>query len=136
MRDTTESRAVQTAHLELLAKPMRCRVTRDECLDPVIQGKRGNVHVDGLGYSVAVLAPTRHGWNLAKEKTTGFCQVRQDGDTEGVLHVPVLPNKGQAVVIRRLIKAHKVKECSPETLERLRASSRLHGFKPVAGTLF
>ena len=123
MQNISESRIAEAAQMESLAKFMHCRVTRDECGDAVIQGKAGNIHVDGSGYSVAVMLDSSQQWTWAKKRLR-FCQVRQDGDEEGVLHLAQLPTPEQAETLRDILSVHKIPEYTPETLELKRSLMR------------
>jgi hypothetical protein len=107
-----------------LASAMRAKVTRDQCGDRIIAGRYGNIHEDGTGFLIAVLDQSANGrpkrWGNIKRKLA-FCQLRQDGDSEGCLHLPRLPNRAEAALIRWAIGAKKRKEYGEATLARLRA---------------
>jgi len=107
-----------------LAEAMNVRVKRDECHDLVIQGKRGNIHEDGTGYSVAVLLGSARAWTAAKRKLAGFCELRQDCDWEGVLFMPAIPGPEALAALRGILKIHKVPQYSVEVLERKRQIAR------------
>jgi len=106
--------------LQLLADVLRVSAGRDECHDPIIHGKRGNVHVDGTGYSVAIMLTTARQWTTTKKKLSQFCSLRQDGDTEGVVFLPKLPTRRQATILRKIIGLRKRPNYSPEVLEAKR----------------
>ena len=95
---------------------MNAKIRRDDCGDPVIAGKHGNIHTDGTGYSVAVMLNTARLWHAAKTKLTGFSILRQDGDTEGVVYLPALPNKKQATTLRHVLGVRKTTVMSASTL--------------------
>ena len=117
----------ERAQIDRLASVMHCRFTRDDCADYVIQGQSGNIHIDGAGYSVAVMLETKMQWTYALRALHKFCELRQRGDTEGVLHMAGLPTPAQAEALREALGVKKRRECSDETLERLRNM----GFKPA-----
>ena len=116
--------------METLAKSMHVTLQRDECGDYVVQGRRGNIHADGAGYLVSVMCPTAEGWNIAKREFGAFCRVTQDGDTEGVLHMPALPTPEQAALLRLRLEIHKIKELSAETIEAIKARTAAYRFNP------
>ena len=123
MRDTAESRAIEKQRIEALAALMKVRFSRDACGDWYIEGRRGNIHADGNGYSVAVMLDTARQWTAAKGKLAGFCEVRQDGDTEGVLYMHVLPTTARSVILREVVHVPKIREVSDEEKARLAAMS-------------
>jgi len=118
----------ERSHIAALAAALHCRFTRDDCADYVIQGQSGNIHVDGAGYSVAVMLETKMQWTYALKALRKFCELRQRGDTEGVLHMASLPTPAQAEVLREALGVKKRRECSDETLERLRTAGLAHRF--------
>ena len=110
--------------IERLAKCMRVRFRRDECGCACIIGKQGNIHEDGAGYSLLVMLDTARKWSAAKAKLKGFCQLRQDGDTEGVLYLARLPTLEQAEMLRTVLGIRKVPDYSLELLESKREAMR------------
>lgn len=119
-------------HMEALAAALTARLHRDQCGDYCVEGRRGNIHADGTGYSIAVLCPTARGWNVAKGKLAAFCRVTQDGDTEGVLHMPTLPIAEHAALLRDTLRIRKIKELSEETIEAIKARTAAYRFKASA----
>lgn len=106
-------------HLIALAEVLRARVRRDECGDSVIIGRRGSVHGDGQGFSVAVMLDTPRQWTAAKAKLQRFCQVRQDGDSEGVVFMAAVPDAAGCALLRDLLRIPQLRRLKPETRTRL-----------------
>lgn len=67
-----------------LADKLRCKHTKDAYNDPVIEGKRGNIHQDGTGFGVAVMLGSIRAMNFAHEVLRTFLTRRQHGDSECV----------------------------------------------------
>ena len=126
MRDTTQDRAQERVHMERLAAAMKVRARRDECGDPTIQGRTGNIHVDGAGYLVAVMLGTARQWHFAKQKLRAFCPLRQAGDSEGALYMATILTAEQAEVLREVLGVRKRREVSEAERERLAGLSRAH----------
>lgn len=61
--------------------------------------------------------PSGRPWNLAKAKL-GFCQVTQDGDWEGCLHLDHLPTAAEAETIREVLGIRKRRHLSDDARER------------------
>ena len=119
-------------HMQAPADVLHARVRRDAYNDQVIEGRRGNIHADGNGYSVAVMLASARTWNVAKLTLQGFCELRQNGDTEGVLHLPKLPTPEQAAVLRKLLRIRKRPALTVETVERLRKQAAFLKPRPAA----
>lgn len=112
--------------MKKLAKLMRVHVRRDPCGDVVIQGKRGNIHLDGAGgYSVAVMLKTARKWNIVRPALLAFCELQRDGNTEGLLSMSKLPAPAQAEYLREVLRARNIPENAPEVMERLRKHGRI-----------
>lgn len=97
------SRTTEKTHLEILAAKLGARVTLDSARDWHIARGRGNIHVDGAGYSV--YADLGHGRTL--EAIRRHCErvgatVRQCGDREMVAHVPNA-KRGSISLIKRML---------------------------------
>ncbi|HEY3319243.1 MAG TPA: hypothetical protein VGP72_02060 [Planctomycetota bacterium] len=116
--------------IEVLAKNLRAHVKLDPCRDPVIQGRCGNIHADGSGYSVAVMLQTARQWTSAKNKLR-FCVVRQDGDTEGVVLLATKPTRSQAAVLRQILGIKKRPDFSAATLAAKRAAFKKSAQTPM-----
>ena len=125
MKNTDASRKEESEQMQRLANRMKCRVTHDECGDAVISGKSGNIHVDGAGYSVSVLLETGQQWTWAKKSLCEFSMLRQDGDTEGVVHMKRLPSPEHAETLRLMLRIPKLFEFTPEVLEKKRECARI-----------
>ena len=95
------------------------QLTRDECGDYRIQGQRGHIYVDGEGYLLVIHAGTARMWTEAK-RALHRCQVTQDGDDEGCLHMDHLPDEKEAAEIRHYLKLRKRRDDTPETLDRIK----------------
>ena len=93
-------------------------LSRDECGDWRISGRYGHIYVDGRGWLLYV---TNRRWSWAKARHD-FCELRQDGDDEGCLHLRALPTPPQAATIRDVLGMHKRKATTPNRIERLRSS--------------
>jgi hypothetical protein len=73
---------------------------RDACGDYAIIGKDGHIYADGAGYLLCVSTDeSARRWGFVK-KRLAFCQLRQDGDDEGALHLDRLPTPAEAEAIR------------------------------------
>ena len=106
--------------MEALAAALGAHVRRDPCNDPVIEGRRGNIHVDGVGCIVAVMLASARQWTAAKAKLLDFCELRQNGDAEGVLHLAALPTPAQARLLRGVLRIRKRQQYSPAVLQEKR----------------
>lgn len=111
-------------HVDRLAGVLGAKARRDECGDACIVGKRGNIHADGTGFSVAVMLDTARAWAAARKKLGRFCRLVAAGDTEGVLHLPGLPTREQAAALRAVLGIAKRPVYTPELLEAKRAVAR------------
>lgn len=109
--------------MELLGRAACAKVKVDRCLQPMIEGRYGNIHVDGAGWLVAVTDPSTAGrprrWGNVKARLA-FCELRQNGDSEGCLRLARLPSRAEGKLLRWAIGAAKVFEYAPEVLERKR----------------
>jgi hypothetical protein len=101
----------------------------DGCGEWAIIGKLGQIVVDGSGFLLCVTTDeSARRWFNVKQRLA-FCHLKQDGDTEGCLHLDHLPNKTQARAIREALGIRKRRYVSPaamvqaiSTLERSRAA--------------
>jgi hypothetical protein len=108
---------------------------RDECGDPRIVGKLGHIYaVPGTldrpkaeGFLIYFRGAPEYeeptdsqAWTWAKKLLEPFCQVTQDGDTEGILFLDRLPTKKEAEAIRDKLVIRKRVEYDEETLARKR----------------
>lgn len=92
--------------LSELAVLLGCKLGRD-CGDSYITARNGTIHLDGHGFSVAILLDSARKWNGVKAKLLPFCTLKQDGDTEGVVHLKSIPTKTKAGVLRRALGIRK-----------------------------
>lgn len=102
-----------------LAQALKTRVRRGQDGEPVIEGRRGNIHEDGQGYSLFAGFKTAKGLNRCRAAFAAFARLRQEGDTEGVWHMPALPTPEQARLIRYWLRVPKRRQAAPGTAERL-----------------
>lgn len=98
---------------------------RDPCNDPVINGRRGNIHQDGEGFLVFVSLKTIRQWTEVKKKLLPFCTLRQDGDTEGVVKLAGLPTPVQVSTLRDCLQIRQNPDLTDEQRERLRQNPPL-----------
>ena len=126
-----QKKDIEHAQIEALANVMRCRFSRDVCGDYMIQGQSGNIHIDGAGYSVFIQATGARAWHTVQAKLAGFCELRQNGDQEGVFHMASLPTPTPTPtrLLCSALRVHKIKKVSAETLQRLRTMGKAHTFK-------
>ena len=117
--------------LTRLAAALSARISRDPCGDPIIRGRTDKalfvenaVHVDGQGWSIMVSFETPRRWMAAKRKLMQFCAPRQDGDTEGTVHLARLPTPEQARLLRKLLGVRKIRVDKSTTLARLTLRGR------------
>jgi hypothetical protein len=105
---------------------------RDECGDWAVFGKHGHIYaVSGTldrpkteGFQIyfrgaGEFEARPHAWTWAK-KALSFCQVTNDGDTEGMLFLDRLPDAVEAGIIRDKLVIRKRTEYSEEVLARKR----------------
>ncbi len=108
---------------------------RDQCGDWAIVGKAGHIYVDGLGFLLYVTtgeSPRR--WNNIKRRLA-FCQLNQDGDDEGCLHLDRLPTPTEAALIREALGIRRKRNVTAEARDQLaRARSLLN--RPETGPPF
>jgi hypothetical protein len=112
---------VDQEHMARLGEVMEVRVPRDAVIKGRIDKAKyveNTIHFDGR-YIVMASFETVRQWSAAKRALGSFCQLRQDGDMEGVLFMPVLPTLAQAKTLRRLLGIRKKRVDRPETVERL-----------------
>mgnify|MGYP001159160100 CR=1 FL=1 len=118
MLNTTESRELERSHIQALATAMCVHSYTDPCGDPFIKGSKGNIHTDGSGYSVYVQRKTKKTWTNAKKLLTPFCILKQDGDVDGVLHLPSIPPSEHLTTLRECLRVRKIIQYTPEVLEK------------------
>ncbi len=118
--------------MEKLAELMCVKVSIDECRDRVIEGKCGNIHVDGDGgpggYCVALLCGTARRLRRALEKVASFSRVGVVGDGEAVVYVGGDISRSDAVVLRSVLGVKKRRVLSSEQRERLAEVGRRSRF--------
>lgn len=112
--------------IEELALSMRVNTTKDVYSDRMIEGRRGNIHEDGKGFSIFIGLNNRAPMDRAHDSLSKFCERRQNGDTEGV-YFSRLSNltRDQIKTLVRLLKIRQKRQYSPEVLEKMRANGRL-----------
>ena len=95
---------------------------RDECGDWAIKGTEGRIYTwgDDATWLLVVHCRSARHWTATKQKL-GFCDVTQDGDTEGCLRLTSLPTPEQAIAIREVLGIRKRAEFAPDALEQMRA---------------
>lgn len=109
-----------------LASDLKVRAVRDACGDPVIDGRHGNIHNDGEGFSVAVMCDTARKWSSVRGSLAALGELRQNGDTEGVFHVKYpFSGRRNRTILRKSIGAKKIKDMPPSVLANLRRGNRL-----------
>jgi hypothetical protein len=111
---------------------------RDECGDWAVFGKLGHIYaIPGTlnrpnteGFQIYFRgAPefeepsNSQAWTWAKKLLDPFCEVTQDGDTEGILFLDRLPTPAEAEVIRDKLTIRKRVEYDEETLARKREAA-------------
>ena len=100
------------------ASPLALR--RDACGDYRINGKSGHIYADGTGYLLCVMTDEFKGrWTNVK-KRLAFCQLTQDGDDEGCLHLDRLPTLAEADLIREALGIRRKRHLSPELLASMK----------------
>ena len=94
----------------------------DDCNTWTIIGKRGSIHTwgDGKTWVLYVSCHSPRHWTGTKARLA-FCNVTQDGEDEGCLHLSNLPTPDQAEAIRDALGIQKRREVSARVLERLRS---------------
>jgi hypothetical protein len=111
---------------------------RDECSDWMLKGKYGHIYaIPGTldrpkaeGFQIYFRGapefeePTNsQAWTWTKKLLDPFCEVTNDGDTEGILFLDRLPTKEEAEVIRDKLGIRKRTEYDEETLARKREAA-------------
>jgi hypothetical protein len=100
------------------ASPLALR--RDDCGDHAIKGKLGHIFADGAGFLLCVsTGESARRWTHVKRRLA-FCNVTQDGDDEGCLHLDRLPTPAEAELIREAVGIRRRRHLSPEMLARSR----------------
>jgi hypothetical protein len=101
---------------------------RDDANLWVLRG-RGDCYVstwgDGKTWQLVVAGEnvTATRWTWAKKRLS-FCEVTQDGDSEGCFRLHRLPTSDEAEVIRDIVGIRKQRDYSPEVLARLQEQAR------------
>jgi hypothetical protein len=108
-------------------------LSRDECGDPRISGRRGHIYAAPEGFMLAVMGWSANGWNKAK-RALAFARVSQDGDDEGILILDRLPTKPEAEAIRHYLGVAKRKELSREHLAALAQRAFKSSKNPPSGS--
>jgi len=90
--------------------------------DWAIHGKLGHIYADGAGYLLWVhTGESARRWGAIKDKLSS-CQLRQDGDDEGCLHLDHLPTACQAEAIRDALHIRKRRHMTPEAAAKARSA--------------
>lgn len=106
--------------LQALADAMEVRIRRGGDRWPLIQGRRGNIHVDGDGYSVAILERSPQHLYQALVRLDKAIRVTQRGYSEAVVRLVGVPDKHLCQALRRVIGCFRCRKASPEEVERPR----------------
>jgi hypothetical protein len=119
--------SLQALLIALDASPLALRRERyrdtNERGDWRINGRRGHVYADRLGYLLYVGADSARHWGFIKKRLT-FCQLNQDGDDEGCLHLGRVPTKAEAELIREAIGVRKRRKLTEEGRAQLEGARR------------
>lgn len=108
------------------AEKFRFKIIRDGNNNRVIQGKRGNIHEDGKKISIFVGLNSKTAIKNVHEKISGFCDRKQNGDTEAVYQSdPKILNESAIELISKVCRIRRKTEYDAETLEKMRAKGRL-----------
>jgi hypothetical protein len=122
-----------TEHLGRVASKFRLRVRRDECGDPVIPGRTGQlyVHDDSL-LGVLVFLPSKRAWSHARKRllVAGFT-LFQDCDIEGTAGFDPR-NRAQVDLAIKVAGVKRRRRISRETAARLASFSKSR--RSIAGT--
>lgn len=102
------------------------RWAKDECGDYNLLGTEGKIFVGNTFWYVYV----EKGVDL--KKRLDFMILSQDGGTEAIFKLDRLPTKEEAKIIRNIIGLKKKRTISPEHLQKLIESNKLHRFKPAS----
>jgi hypothetical protein len=123
--DADVDRLQQFALLQAIGGQDRA-LSRDACGAWMLSGKHGHIYswgdVGRASWFLYVECPTERAWAAAKRKLS-FCELRQDGDNEGVFRLAGLPTAARAKVVRTVLGIRKRREYDAVTLQRLRASA-------------
>jgi len=96
---------------------------RDETALWILRGRPGcyvSTWGDGAGWQLVVTPEQEISalqWTWFK-KRLAFCEVTQDGDSEGCLRLHRLPTPAEAEIVREILGIRKRVEYSPEELAR------------------
>lgn len=115
-----------------LVEALGCRdacLKRDDCGDWRVVGKLGHVYaVPKAGFLIYFRgapefeeATSSQAWTWCKKALEPFCEVRNDGDGEGMLFLDHLPSADEAEIVRLKLGIAKKREMSAAELERLRS---------------
>ena len=105
--------------IQELAETIRAKVSRDVYGDKVIQGKRGNIHEDGKGFSVFVGMKTAAPLARCHEVVSKFAERRQNGDAE-VVYFFNNATSDQINTLADFCRIRRKKKFSEETLAKMR----------------
>ena len=105
--------------IQEVADAIPTKVIKDDYGYPVIQGKRGNIHEDGSGFSLFVGFKTKAVLGRCHEVIAPFCIRKQNGDTEAVYFFSsASPEQLQS--LRGLCQFRKKKQYSEEQMDALK----------------
>jgi hypothetical protein len=104
--------------LTKLILSLKCsnKITKDECGDLNIVGKKGKIYRDNDFWYVFINDTSI--WRKTKEQIS-FMEVWQNGDREGVLRLDRLPTEREAKIINKLVGLGKKREISEKERARL-----------------
>ena len=119
------------------ANKYRARVCRDECSDPILSGKHGDIFEGydngllGVSFITPTKNPPRTGY-WRKRKATAISAgmvLRQEGDAEGVFAFDPT-NRAQASLALKLAGVKRRRELSPDRRAAAIARLEAHRLKP------
>ncbi len=104
-------------------------VTRDGNNNRVIQGKTGNIHEDGNGFSIFVSMKSKAGIRKAHEALKDFCERRQDGDTEAVYFSRLKCTKAELDALFKFCRIRRLPTFSDEVIAKFKQRGAILGAK-------
>ena len=105
--------------IQEVADAIPTKLTKDPHGYSVIQGKRGNIHEDGSGFSVFVGFKTKAVLGRCHEELAPFCVRKQNGDTEAVYFFSSASPE-QLRLFRGFCQLRKKKQYSEEQMAALK----------------
>lgn len=123
--------------IEQFAEQHKVRVTRDECGDPIIEGTRGHLYIDGDSVCVMALDSRLEGFNNEQVRSLGgshwIGSIWRDARNRGHrdFWVKGIPEENWKLALR-LLKVRKVRELTEE--QKAQAVANLKPFPRVVKT--